>query len=170
MFLINHVTPEKAEGAVAEVYSMFPPERGVPHSLQIFSASPEMLTRQAEIIKYVSAHPNIDFPVGAAIRFLAASHFGHDYCINLNGDMLKATGVTDEQLAQLAENPSCVFEDKDAALLTFVIKAVATPTEVGQKDVDAARNAGWTDADLFDAVAMGAMMSAAGVVYKTFLK
>lgn len=170
MFLIDYVKPEKAQETIAEVYGLFPKHVGVPHSLQIYSASPEMLERQGEIIKYFFSHPNMEFPVQAAIRFLGASHFGHEYCIGLNAGLLEAAGVSDAELKQLATNPESVFEEKDAALLRFVAKALKDPQAIGESDIEEARKAGWTDTDLFDAMAQAAQMSAAGTIFKTFSK
>jgi len=170
MFLIDYVEPEKAEGKIAETYGMFPKRIGVPASLQVFSASPGLLERQSEIIKYFFRHPNMEFQVLAAIRFLGASHFKHEYCVGLNSRILKMAGVKEDELTQLADNPACVFEEKEAALLTFVIKSLKDPSAIGVSEVQEARNAGWTDTDLFDAMAQAAQMSAAGIIYKTFLK
>jgi hypothetical protein len=60
MFLLNHVSPEKATNAIGEIYSVFPKEIGPPHTLQLMSASPGFLAcRGAEPIPAI--YRNIEF-------------------------------------------------------------------------------------------------------------
>lgn len=170
MFLIDYVKPEDAQETIADFYGLFPPQMGVPHTIQIYSASPELLERQGEFLKYFISHPNMDFPVLAAIRYLGAKHFNLKYCTRVNAGLLKSTGVTNDELKKLATNPDVIFEEKDTALLLFVIKSLKDPEAVDQSDIDEARAVGWADSDLFDATALAAQMSSVGHLFKTFTK
>jgi len=169
MFMIDYVTPEKAEGAVAEVYSFFPKEMGVPASVQIISASPALLKTQGEAIKYFSAgQEELSFHLLAAVRFIAATHFCHDYCTMLNAGILKSAGLNEEEVNSLRENPAAGFEEKEAALLAFVTRALDAPASVGQADIDALRELGWSDRAMFDAMAQAGQMAWASIVFRTF--
>lgn len=169
MFMIDYVTPEKAEGVVAEVYSFFPKTMGVPDSVQIASASPGLLKSQGETIKYFSAgQDELSFHLLAAIRFVAATHFCHDYCVMLNSGMLKSAGLSEAEVNGLKENPSAGFEEKEAALLAFVAKALDAPASIGQADIETLRELGWSDRAMFDAVAQAGQMAWASLVFRTF--
>lgn len=171
MFIIDYVTPEKAEGVVAEVYSFFPETMGVPDSVQIASASPALLKAQGDTIKYFSAgQDELSFHLLAAIRFIAATHFCHDYCVMLNSGMLKSSGLSEEEILSLNDNPSVGFEDKDAALLAFVAKALESPASTNEDDIDALRELGWSDTAIFDATAQAGQMAWASLVFRTFSK
>lgn len=171
MFLIDYVTPEKAEGAVADVYNIFPPEMGVPDSLQVISASPALLEAQGNIIKYfMGGQEELGFHLLAAIRFMAASHYCHDYCTMLNAKMLQAAGLSEEEVNRLSNDPSTGFEEKEAALLAFVIKALDTPEAIGEDDIATLRELGWSDNAIFDAVGQAGQMASASLAFRTFTK
>lgn len=171
MFHIDYVTPEKAEGVVASVYDIFPPQMGVPDSVQIMSASPKLLECQGEVIKYfMGQQKELSFHLLAAIRFMAATHYCHDYCTTLNHSILEAAGMTGEELDSLKDDPSAGFEEAEAALLAFVVKSLETPESVNDSDVDNLREIGWSDTAIFDAVAQAAQMSGASLLFRTFRK
>lgn len=170
MFLINYVTPDKAEGSIADVYNFFPKEMGVPESLQIFSANPKLLELQGEIIKYYVGEDELSFHLLAAIRFIAANHYCHDYCTLLNANMLKASGLTEEEVQRLMEDPTAGFEKEEAALISFVAKSLESPTTINEEDIAVLRNYGWSDKAIFAAIGQAAQMSSASLIYKTFKK
>lgn len=60
------------------------------------------------------------------------------------------------------------LEDKDRAMVAFVMKAVKSPDGVEQQDVDELHEQGWTDSDILDALAHGTNMVASSILMKTF--
>jgi len=64
--------------------------------------------------------------------------------------------------------PSAPLEEKDKAMLLFVLKAVQTSDAVEQGDVDALRGLGWDDRDIIDAANHGADMVSAGLMFRAF--
>lgn len=171
MFLIDYVTPKKAEGTVAELYSMFPKGMGVPDSFQVISASPKLLECQGEVIKYfMGEQDELSFHLLAAIRLIAAGHYCHDYCVMLNANMLKAAGLSEEEVYSLKEDPKTGFDENEAALLAFVTKGLEAPESVGEDDVDSLRKLGWSDTAIFDAIAQAGQMASASLAFRTFKK
>ena len=171
MFLLNCVKPEEATGKIAEIYGTFPKAVGVPEPLQLMSATPGLLEIQVNVIKYFMGHPNLTFPLLASIRYLSAVHFNYDYCIGFNGKILQAAGATDADLEAMKKDPmNAPLEDKEKSMLAFVIKALKDPKSVEKADIDTLRDLGWTDSDIFDALAHGANMSAAGIIYNAFAR
>ena len=47
--------------------------------------------------------------------------------------------------------------EKDRALYRFIKKANADSTSIGQADIDAARDSGWSDEALYDAITVHAL-------------
>jgi len=171
MFLLQTVNPAEATGKTAEVYGIFPKEVGVPLPLQLLSASPGLLERQAQMIKYYMSHPNLTFPLLAAIRYAAASKAGHTSCVQLNGGMLLKMGMTPDQMAAMLANPKeSPLEEREAAMFSLVMRAVDAPASITAADIDAVRAHGYTDGDILDAMGHAANMTAGALLYKTFVR
>jgi hypothetical protein len=93
MFKLRHVSPEEAEGQIADIYSSFPKETGVPRPLLLTSVSPELMKRQFEIMRYYMTHPTLSFHLPASIRYLVAADRGFEYCVKHNSAMLATSGL-----------------------------------------------------------------------------
>jgi hypothetical protein len=171
MFRLSHIPPEEATGKVAEVYGMFPEGVPVPTPLQMFSASPGLLAAQGGAMQYLSGHKELSFHLLALIRFLSACHSNYGFCKKFNGDLLRQSGMSDEDLAAIQEDPGkAPIEDNEKTLLAFVQKAVKDPDSVTDQDIDLLRKEGWSDANIFDATALGAMMVAGRILNTAFVK
>lgn len=172
MFILDHIKPDEATGKVAEAYSIFPPEIPVPDPLILMSASPELTHLQSGVIRHYMTHEKLDMGLLAMIRFLVANEQDYQFCINLNSGLLKlAGGMSDEDIETLRKDPeSAPLEEFQKALLLFVLKVVRTPEDVGEADIDALRQLGWSDKDIFEAAFHGTSMIGASKLYKAFVK
>jgi alkylhydroperoxidase family enzyme len=171
MALIKTVKPGEAEGPIKEAYDMMQNLAGmVPKPLQMMSASPKIFEGYMKTLQYFLAHPTLNPVLLASIRFVSASHCEYPYCIDLNKKFLiNLGGVSEEQADKLLKDPtSAGLPEKDQAMLTLVVKAVQSPEDVQQDDIDKVRNLGWSDSDIFDAVFHGANMVAAGIAFNAF--
>ena len=78
-------------------------------------------------------------------------------------------GLSDEDIEKMENDPlSAPLDDKDRAMVAFVIKAIKTPDAVEKQDVDQLHDLGWTDSDIMDALAHGTNMIASSILMKTF--
>lgn len=171
MFRLNHIPPEEATGDVKEVYGIFPEGVPVPIPLQMFSASPGLLKAQGGVMKYMIGHKELSFHLLALIRFLSACHSNYGFCTEFNGALLKQAGMTDEDLAEIQKDPGkAPIEDNEKALLAFVQKAVKDADSVTDEDVQALKDMGWSDANIFDAAYLGATMVAGRILNTVFVK
>ena len=172
MFILDHIKPDEATGKVAEAYSIFPPEIPVPDPLILMSASPELTLLQSGVIRHYMTHEKLDIGLLAMIRFLVVNEQDYQFCINLNSGLLKlAGGMSDEDIETLRKDPgSAPLEEFQKALLLFVLKVVRTPEDVGEADIDALRQLGWSDKDIFEAAFHGTSMIGASKLYKAFVK
>jgi len=170
MALLNFVDPEKAEGEVKESYDMFLNSIGqVPKPFQMMSVSPGLMKVQQEVLKYFMNHPTLSLPLMTLIRYLSATACSYDFCINFNQNLLKMQGMEDAELEAVKKNPSTApLEDKEVAMLVFVVNTLNKPQEVKQADVDNLRSQGWADRDIFDAVVHGANMFNANILMTAF--
>jgi alkylhydroperoxidase family enzyme len=170
MALIQFVEPDKAEGQVKEIYDTMQKNAGViPAPLQLASASPWMLNMVWQSIRYYSRHPNLGFGLLSAIRYLVAQQCHFVFCTDFNKNMLKMQGLSDDDIQKMEKEPlQAPLDDKDRAMLAFVMKAVKTPEAVEKEDMDRLHALGWTDSDIMDALAHGTNMIGSSILMKTF--
>lgn len=169
MFTLDYQPPEKASGLVAEIYEHFTQKRSpVPAPLQLMSVSPGLLEVFFNQIKYFMKHRALSFPMLAAIRFLAAQHVCFDHCTSLNRMWLSKTGLSEQDLADLAAGQSVeVFSEAENALLQTVAH-VLNKQKVHQDEVAKLRRLGWNDNDILDACAQATNMVGTSFLFEAF--
>lgn len=171
MPLIETVTPEKASGQVAAVYSDISKVFGrVPNAMQMFSASPALLDQQWGHMGYYLKHPALSFPLLAAVRMLVSKENHCHYCIGMNGSLLiNMAKWTPEQVAATKHDAMAApLPEKEKAMLAFVLKTVAERKPVTRPEIDKLKKLGWSESDVFDAVAHGARNVAVDIIFNTF--
>jgi uncharacterized peroxidase-related enzyme len=171
MPLISTVRPTEATGQVAETYSQIEQAFGqVPNAMQLFSSSPQLFQNTWGEIGYYMQHPNLSMLLLATIRMLISQDNDCEYCLDFNaGLLINQFGQTPEQIAAMRQDASqAPLEEKDKAMLLFVLKSVNTPKEVTAEDVEALRALGWEDGDILDATAHGARHVAIDTLFNAF--
>jgi len=170
MSLLKTVPPDQAQGDVQAAYSFF--VNGglpVPKPLEMTSVSPGLIKIQKQVLDYFMNHPTLGFALLSLIRFLVAKQYNYQFCTNFNYNFLKMQGMQDEDIERVVSQPETApIEDKDKAMLLFVLKALQTPEEISQEDVDKLHEMGWADSDIYDAVFHGAGMIAPSFMMKAF--
>jgi hypothetical protein len=160
MALINTVSPDKAEGDIQKGYALFL-DRGVevPAPLQLLSASPEMFKIMIQRNIYYSKHPNLSFALLAHIRYFVAKKLDYGFCQLFNKKLLMMLGVDEESIEQMGTDPEKSFiEENERQMLSFVLNAMDDPDSIARRDIYKLHDAGWTDTDIFDALAQGVGM------------
>ena len=170
MALIKIIDPEKAEGDVKEVYDAMKKNIGmIPSPMQLASVSPWMVKAMWQSIQHYTRHPHLGFGLLSTIRYLVAEEYDFAFCVNFNKNFLKKQGMSEEDIQNTTRDPSqAPLDDKDRAMLTFVMKAIKTPDAVNREDVDRLHDLGWEDGDMLDALAHGTNMIGASILMKTF--
>lgn len=172
MALIHTVDPNHATGVIKDVYDFIKQAAGgmVPKPLQMMSASPKVFEINWQGMQYYFQHPNLSMVLLAYIRYSSATSCEFPYCIEMNKKILMTLGgLTEDQARTVVDDPGASnLNDKDKAMLGFVQKALKSPEDIQQDDVDALRTLGWADSDMYDAVNHGASMVAGGILFNTF--
>ena len=170
MALIQTVDPDKAEGQAKEIYDFMQKNAGViPAPLQLSSASPWMLEMVWQSIQHFSQHPNLGYGLLSSIRYLVAQQYDYAFCIGFNKNMLKMQGLSDEDIEKMEKDPlQAPLDDKDRAMVAFVMKAIKTPDAIEKRDMDRLHDLGWTDSDIMDALVHGTNMIGSSILMKTF--
>ena len=170
MMLINTVSPEKAEGKMKEAYDMFMKRLGViPRPLEMMSASPSIFELQLQRIQYYADHPTLSFALLSHIRYLVAHNLNYSFCMDFNKHILKKQGLEDDDIQKMEADPKkSLLEEKESAMLAFVVKAVKDPSSVKAEDINQLKEMGWEDRDLVDALAQGVNMIDHSIMMEVF--
>ena len=170
MALINTVSPEKAEGKMKEAYDSFMKNIGIiPKPLEMTSASPAIFANQLQRIQYYNDHPTLSFALLSHIRYLVAHNLNYSFCMDFNKLMLKKQGLEDADIHKMEADPTqSLLEEKDSAMLAFVVKAVKAPSSVEADEINRLKEMGWEDRDLVDALAHGVNMIDHSIMMEVF--
>jgi len=170
MPLLKVTNQENATGRVAEIYGTMMDKMGfIPNAFKIFSSSEHVLGTQVGNLAYFMRHKTLGGKLLAFVRVLVSEQEHCEYCITVNSHILLQYGVLPDTLAEIKLDPSkAPLEEKELALLLFVLKVVKDSNSVQQSDVDALRNLGWTDADILDATYHGATQMGMSQVFNAF--
>ncbi len=170
MSLIKTVDPKSATGPIKAIYEGIKEQMGIlPNAFVAFSASQHRLEAQVKEIGYYMGHPNLGHELTAAIRYTVAAEHGCDYCVVVNSGMLQQAGWSKEKVESLVSDPaSANLDAKNKALFLTVLKAIRTPAEVNEGDIEELRSLGWTEQDIFDGVAHGAYSIAFDTLISAF--
>ncbi|MEQ1662821.1 MAG: hypothetical protein ABL877_09020 [Thiobacillus sp.] len=171
MSILQTVTPDNAAGEVAEIYAQIKEAWGhVPTAIQIYSSNPFLLRHQWEYYANMMQHPRLTFTLAACIRMLVSQAGSCTYCIDMNAGMLiNMAGWTPEQVADTrADFKNSPLAPSEKMLLGLVLKMTRDSNSVTALDVQGAREAGWLDSDILDAVNHGARMVAADILINGF--
>ena len=78
-------------------------------------------------------------------------------------------GLSPEQIESIKRDPQTApFDDKEKAMLLFVLKGVKQSASIGAADMQALRDQGWTDAEILDGLTHGARQVTADIVFSAF--
>lgn len=171
MSILQTVKPEAATGEVAAVYAQIQEAWGnVPTAIQVFSSNPFLLKQQWEYYGSIMQHPTLSMPLTTCIRMLVSQAGSCGYCIDMNAGMLiNMAGWTPEQVAATrADYQNSPLSDKEKTLLGLVLKATSDSNNINASDLQAARDAGWSDSEILDAVNHGARMVASDILINGF--
>lgn len=170
MALLTTTPPEKAEGKLAELYATSEQVFGVvPNNVRMLGVSPMILENQFDLVGYYMGHKTLSTALLAMIRMLVSKGCRSPYCETLNTGLLLKQNLSMEQIEAAKADPSkAPLSEKEKALLLFVLKATDDPHSTNAEDIANLKNIGWTEQDIFDAVAHGARIVGTNIIFDTF--
>lgn len=168
--LLKPLPPAGEEARVAATLGAIEQRLGfVPDGLRLFGISPPLLENYVSNIGYFNSGERLSPVLMTMIRYLVSSGAQCSFCIDLNEGFLGNMGVdVDKVRAARSDIEAAPLPEKDKSLLRLAVKSVTNPEGIGQADLDAARRQGWSDRDIFDAVAQAASNRAFNYVMRTF--
>ena len=168
--LLNPCPPIGEEARVDAVLGAIEQKLGfVPDGLRLYTFSPPLLENFVGNVGYFNSGDRLSPSLMAMIRYLVSWNSKCQFCIDMNEGFLSNMGVDIDQVRAARTNPEAApVQEKERPLLRIALKSVLDPDSVSASDVEAARNIGWSERDIFDAVAQAASNRAFSQVLRTF--
>lgn len=156
MAFIETVPPERAAGAVADVYESDRAIHGhVPNFAQAFSLQPEAYAAWRELNGAIKA--GMDLRRYELATIAAARRLRSSYCTLAHGSVLMDKFIAPDELAAIvSDHHAAGLDPVDVAVMDLADKVAQDATSVTQADIDALRAHGLSDADVFDVIAAAA--------------
>ena len=169
--LLYPQAPAGEEERVNAIFSGVKEHLGfIPDGLKLYSLSPPLLETFMGNIGYFN-QGGTPLPQGlpAMIRYLVSWNAGCSFCVDMNEGFLTSMNYSLDEIRAARSNPDLApFEKKERTLLKLALKAVNEPEQITQADLDNARSKGWSDREIFDAVAQAANNYAFNIILRTF--
>jgi len=168
--LLNPAPPAGDEERVQAIFDQVQEAVGfVPDALRLYAISPPLLETFVGNVGYFLQHQTLRGELLAMIRYLVSAEVGCQFCIDLNEARLINAGLDQEAVrAAREDSDKAPLPEKEKALLGLALRAVINPDGIGETDLAAARELGWSDRDIFDAAAQAANNRALNFLLKTF--
>ena len=149
---LKTVEPNEAQGQIREIYEAIEHKMGtVPNIFKGMAASPVCL-RAYLMLDDLVAEGELTGAEQEAVRLVVSQVNGCDYCLAAHTRVGKAHGLTDDQIAAIRQGRP--DDDKLAALVTFTLNILETKGNVDDGQLQAFRDAGYTDAHVGDVLTL----------------
>jgi len=123
-----------------------------------------------EEIVYLAAHPNIAADFFAFLRLHVATREGFEYCKSFNTRLLMAKGYSKETIRAVAkEIDQLPLDERHRLLADKALKAVYEADAFGSDDLETLQAAGWSLADIYDAIDHAAFLFKNARIIRAFL-
>ena len=168
--LIDPAPPVNAQDKVDTIFKGVEKDFGfIPDGLLLYGISPPLLEAFLANFSYFMTHEELSPELFGMIRYLNSTGVGCSYCIDFNAGFLINLGKTPEQLQAAQENvDNAPLSDPEKVLLKIALASLKNPDGVTQDELQRARDQGFTDKNIFDAVVAAASNRAFTTVLKTF--
>ena len=169
--LINPQPPVNDAEKVAGIMKQIEETMGmVPDGLRLLGVSPALLESMMGNVAYFMSHEELSQDLLWVIRYLNSEETSCNFCISLSGGMLMNNlGKTAEELQAAKDNPdNAPLTDNEKILLKIALASCDNPESVSSDDLQKARDAGYSERNIFDAVAAAVNNRAFTYLLRTF--
>ena len=142
-----------------------------PHFSLFATLNPKRFEMFLNEIFYLTMHKSINPDFFALLRFSFSAKHNFEYCYTFNKKLLLDKNYTKEAVEAFETNSdNFPLDKKHHALFKGVQKAIDEPKSFTCKDIDALKELGWSDADIYDAIDHGAFLFKFSKVLKAYKK
>ena len=156
MAFVQTVPVDEAQGDVRTMYEKTQAALGyVPNYAKLFSHRPGVMAAWSDLL--ASIRGNLDARRYELITLAAARALRSSYCMLAHGSILRRQFYSAEQMTAIAANPAAGdLAPADVAMMAFAGKVAGDAAAITEADVQALRQHGFADAEIFDVAAVAA--------------
>jgi uncharacterized peroxidase-related enzyme len=155
MAFIKTTSPDEAEGAVRDMYARQQAAYGyVPNYAKVFSERPEIMPLWAALLSGIRR--NVDPRRFELVTLAAAQALGSSYCSLAHGKVLTRFHTVEEVETIVTDPESAAISAAEAAMMGVARKVARNGSSVEAADIENLKRSGFTDAEIFDIVAVAA--------------
>jgi uncharacterized peroxidase-related enzyme len=152
MPFIETTKPDNARGTVADMYARQQAAWGyVPNYAKVFCHRPEVLARWGKLLAEIKRP--MDRRTFELVTFVAAHELRNTACTLAHGKVLREFFSNEQIVAIAAGKFDDTLTDAEAALLRFARQIAKDASRVTSGQVQALKNFGYGDAEIFDVAA-----------------
>ena len=168
--VLDMTPPAEDQTRVAGIFDQIEREIGfVPDGLRLYGVSPPLLETFVSNVAYFRGGTTLPPVLTTMIRYLVSAAADCQYCIELNEGFLDDMGVDLNQArAARVDVGKAPVDDRELVLLKLALRALDAAVQVSLEEIDAARASGWSDREIFDAVAQASSNRAFNHILATF--
>jgi alkylhydroperoxidase/carboxymuconolactone decarboxylase family protein YurZ len=155
--LINPQPPTGDEEKVAGIMKHIEENMGfVPDGLRMLGVSPILLENMMGNVAYFMAHEELSQDLLWTIRYLNSEEVSCNFCISFTeGMLMNNLGKTANELQAAKQDPNdAPLTDNEKILLKIALASCENPENITGDDLQKACNAGYSERNIFDAVAV----------------
>lgn len=168
--LLQPRAPGGEEDRVDAVFAMAEEHLGfVPDGLKLYAISPPLLELFFQKVGYFRGGTALSPELTTMIRYQTSSEAGCQFCIDLNESFMVNMGHDLDSVRAARNNADLApLTEQERVLLKIAVRSNSDPEGIAAADIAAARQAGWSDRHIFDAVEQAASNRAFTQVLRTF--
>ncbi|PLX69758.1 MAG: hypothetical protein C0603_02160 [Denitrovibrio sp.] len=141
----------------------------IPEALKLYGIAPEILATTLKAFEAYRETEGMSPILFIYIRFAYANTMKFPYCINLNTLLLKALAVPADKVEEAKSDwKKLPMSDNEINLVDFALKVAINPDDVSKSDIEALKELGWTEKQIFTASDQAARMNYASTLIRAF--
>jgi uncharacterized peroxidase-related enzyme len=156
MAFIRTIPVAEATGEERDMYERAQASLGyVPNYAKVFSIRPAVMAAWSNLLSSIRA--NLDTRHYELVTLAAARALHSSYCCLAHASVLRKQFYPPDQLAAIARDFTAAdLAPADVAMMAFAERVARDASAIGEADVQALRDHGFTDAAIFDIAAAAA--------------
>jgi uncharacterized peroxidase-related enzyme len=152
---IKTTAPDEASGDARAMYARQQERYGyVPNYAKVFCDRPDVMNLWADLLSGIRR--NVDSRRFELVTLAAALELGSSYCSLAHAKVLGEKFLSEEELRSIAAGDTSTLSETEVVTMALARKVVADSSSVTRKDVDALRENGLSEDEIFDVVAVAA--------------
>jgi uncharacterized peroxidase-related enzyme len=151
---VSETEETQADSHLREIYRNIEKNFGfVPHYFKALGAMPKAIEGQLQLSAAVMGEGALPTIVKEQIGVVVSGINASSYCMFIHMELLQRFGMDKTQARMLTNDyESATVEPKVKALFRFADKLTRKPFDIDDEDIEALKNAGWTEAAVRETV------------------